>query len=232
MTAELMRQCGAIVEFKENVVSISKSDYKFDSIDVEYDWSAISFWYELAVIGQIPHLCIANVMQESIQGDKRVAKLFQSFGVESTFDKTGLHLRYSKPKEINCPRILDFKETPDLVQPFLAMTAVVGFTVVISGTHNLQFKETNRSQAMKSELSKFGAIIDVAHDSILMMQGIAKNFHSLVNIETYQDHRMAMALAPLAMISGEIEIQSPEVVAKSYPDYWKQLQTLGFKVLF
>ena len=232
MTAELMRQCGALVEFMDNVISISKSDYEFDSFEVEYDWSAASFWYELVVIGQIPHLHIANVKQESIQGDKRAIELFQPFGVESIFDETGLHLRYSKPKEINCRRILDFKETPDLVQPFLTMTAAVGFTIVISGTHNLQFKETNRALAMKNELSKFGIVIDVADDSILMMQGVGKDFHSRVIIKTYQDHRMAMAVAPMVLISGELEIENPEVVDKSYPDYWKQLQNLGFRVEF
>ncbi len=230
MTAELMHNCGANVGFKGDVISITKSDYYFDSMEVEYDWSAVSFWYELVVIAQLPYLHIANVKQISIQGDKRVIELFSSFGVASTFDETGLHLRYSKPKEINCPRILDFKETPDLVQPFLAMAAVIGFTIVISGTHNLQFKETNRAQAMKNELSKFGVLLDVSDDSILMMQGLKENFHTLVNIETYQDHRMAMALAPLALISGELDIENPEVVEKSYPDYWHQLQKLGFKL--
>jgi 3-phosphoshikimate 1-carboxyvinyltransferase len=228
MTAELMGQCGALVEFTDNVITISKSDYEFDSFEVEYDWSAASFWYELVVIGQVPLLHIANVKQESIQGDKRVLELFQLFGVESSFDETGLHLRYSKPKEFNCPRIVDFKETPDLVQPFLAMSAVIGFTIVISGTKNLQFKETNRAQAMKNELAKLGAFIDVADDSILMMEGVKHNLQTLINIETYQDHRMAMALAPLALVFGKLDIENPQVVEKSYPDFWEQLKKLGF----
>ena len=228
MTAALMRSCNTKVDFTGNTIKIPSANYSFENIEVEYDWSAAGFWYELVAIARLPHLLLSGVKPESIQGDSRVIELFKLFGVQSKFDNEGLHLSFTD-SEIECPRILDFKETPDLVQPFLAMIAAKNFNMVLSGTRNLQFKETDRLQAMKNELKKFGAEIDIADDSVLMLKGFNAELSQPISIKTYQDHRMAMALAPLSVF-GDLVIENAEVVVKSYPSYWNEMKKLGFEI--
>jgi len=229
MTVALMRSCNAKVDFTGNTIKILSAKYSFVNIEVEYDWSAAGFWYELVVIAKIPHLLLSGVKPKSIQGDSRVMELFKMFGVQSKFDNAGLHLSYSST-EIESARLLDFKETPDLVQPFLAMIAAKNFNMVLSGTRNLQFKETDRLQAMKNELKKFGAEIDIAEDSVLLLKGIDAELKESISIKTYQDHRMAMAFAPLAILR-DLELESPEVVEKSYPTFWKEWSKIGFTMV-
>ncbi len=230
MTASLMRTCGAQVNLNKNAISVAPKPYSDFRIEVEKDWSAAAFWYELVLIGEIEHLLLKDVKSESIQGDSYVSELFGHFGVESLFDEVGLHLKFNKPQTNSLPRIVDFSTTPDLVQPFVVALSAVNESYVLAGTSTLQHKETNRGIALKQELAKFGGFIDVAPDSILTVQGINRSSAPSFPIETYQDHRMAMCFAPLSMIYGTIEIENPEVVGKSYPNYWVQLQKLGFTV--
>ena len=227
MTASLMKRCNARIDFTGNRIIMPPSNYIFSPIEVEYDWSAAGFWYELVAISKTPHLLLSGLKPESIQGDSRVVKLFELFGVQSNFDSAGLHLSYSSTEK-KSPRLLDFKETPDLVQPFFAMIAAKNFPMVLTGTRNLQFKETDRLQAMKNELKKFGAEIDIATDSVLLLKGMGVGLNTSITIKTYNDHRMAMAFAPLALLAN-LEIENPEVVEKSYPNYWIEMEKLGFK---
>lgn len=229
MTASLMRSCGVEIIYDASQIQIPHGEYKFESIIVEKDWSAASFWYELVLLGELKHLLLEGVKKESIQGDVNVSELFANFGVQSRFDDLGLHLSYTTPFANNLPRIVDFKNTPDLIQPFVVSLAAKNEQYVITGSRNLTYKETDRAQALKMELAKFGAYIDVADDSILVLKGVADSITKL-EVETYQDHRMAMSFAPLAVIYGELEIVNPDVVQKSYPDYWNQLVRIGFTI--
>ena len=227
MTKTLMRNCGAEVSQNKNVLTVSSAAYRWEKMEVEYDWSAAAFWYEWVAIAKIPHVLLSGVKPESIQGDARVAKLFAPFGVESSFDSDGLHLRYRAPQQLDIPRIMDFSGTPDLVQPYLASIAAYNYPMVLAGTRNLQWKETDRLHAMKTELQKLGAIIDIAEDSVLLLKGINNHFPVPVSISTYDDHRMAMTFAPFVSICHELEILHPEVVQKSYPNYWLEVQKMG-----
>lgn len=228
MTAALMNSSNAKVIFTGNRIVIPKANYFFKSMEVEYDWSAAAFWYELVAISKMSHLLLVGVKPESIQGDSRVVELFGLFGVQSRFNEDGLQLSYSRT-EIESAGLLDFKETPDLVQPFLAMLAVQNFKMGLSGTRNLQFKETDRLLAMKNELKKFGAEIDITADSVLMLKGIYSKLSPIIQVKTYQDHRMAMAFAPLSVLTN-LEIEHPEVVEKSYPNYWAEMKKIGFVI--
>lgn len=231
MTAKLMSSCGAQINVTGNTIGVSTSTYYFEVHKVEKDWSAIAFWYSFVRIGKIDHLLLKNVPQQSIQGDAYVRELFMHLGVKSRFDAEGLHLAYDGEIETTLPRILDFSKTPDLAQPFVVTLAVINGQYVLSGTSTLQHKETNRGLALKTELAKMGGFIDVAPDSILVLKGVNETQSATVEIATYQDHRMAMAFAPLAMKYEEIKIQNTEVVKKSYPLFWDQLAKLGFTLV-
>ena len=230
MTQSLMESCGVDLVFNNQEISIPNGNYKFESLNVEKDWSAISFWYEMVLIGEIDHLLIEEVFLDSIQGDSYVLSLFKNFGVQSTFDDQGVHLSFIRPNRNDLPRIVDFKNTPDLIQPFVVSIAAINEQYVISGSKNLAYKETDRAAALKMELAKCGAFIDVAEDSILVLKGI-DNFKKVPEIKTHQDHRMAMAFAPLALLFENVEIENPDVVKKSYPTFWGELEKLGFTLL-
>ena len=225
MTRKLMEQCGAKLNGIVGNIEIKHTNYNFGTIEVEKDWSAIAFWYEVVLIGEIEHLLINKVVEDSIQGDAYVQELFKPFGIESKFDSEGLHLRYNTPVT-ELPTKIDLNSTPDLTQPFIVAMAAIGHEIEITGIQHLRHKETDRAEALKIELAKFGAELLVSNSSLTLKKGTTHN--SKIAIKTYQDHRMAMAFAPLALMYGEIEIENPEVVAKSYPDFWIQLEKLGF----
>jgi 3-phosphoshikimate 1-carboxyvinyltransferase len=226
MTKKLLRQSGAKLRSAELKIEIQNTNYDFGTIEVEKDWSAISFWYEIVLIQEIEHLLIRNVSENSIQGDAYVQELFKPFGIESKFDLEGLHLSYTSPAT-ELPTKIDLNSMPDLTQPFIVAMAAIGHEIEITGIQHLRHKETDRAEALKTELAKFGAELLVSNSSLTLKKGITQN--SQIAVKTYQDHRMAMAFAPLTLMYNGIEIENPEVVAKSYPDFWVQLEKLGFK---
>tara|TARA_R110002050_G_scaffold290260_3_gene443841 strand:- start:7690 stop:8907 length:1218 start_codon:yes stop_codon:yes gene_type:complete len=230
MTAQLMRQCGVSVNYDSDIITIPNSSYHFSLIKVEYDWSAVAFWYEMVVFGRLAHLYIQGLKLNSLQGDAKVVSLFETIGVKSEFDENGLHLSYVK-SDLNQNKTLDFKETPDLVQPFLATIGFLNAKKELTGTHTLQFKETDRLKAMKNELAKFGIQIKGDHNSVELVSGWDGVKRSCVNINTYQDHRMAMAFAAFSLCTDELEIENPDVVEKSYPNFWNELEKLGFTMV-
>ena len=226
MTKKLMQQCGAKMAISNGGVEIKNSDYDFGVIAVERDWSAISFWYEMVLIGEIAHVLISDVVENSIQGDAFVQDLFLPFGVHSRFDSEGLHLSYESPLA-DLPSKINLNSTPDLTQPFIVAMAAIGHEIEITGVQHLKHKETDRAEALKIELAKFGAELAVSDASLTLKKGTIHKPKTA--IKTYQDHRMAMAFTPLSLIYREIEIENPEVVTKSYPDFWTQCKKLGFE---
>lgn len=228
MTASLMALSGISVEWKNNEIVIPEVNYSKSSITVEKDWSSIAFWYELVAIGKLPYLLVKDVPQESIQGDAKVSELFLRIGVESQFDEKGLHLRFLESLIPTTKLEFDLTDTPDLSQPLIVAMAALGVEAKICGLSTLKNKETNRGEALRTELAKFGLLITLT-DDIIELPGTEMKI-SKEAIETYQDHRMAMAFASLAVKFGQIEIENPSVVEKSYPDYWLQFQHMGFLI--
>ena len=226
MTAELMKRSGVQVDIHDRKITILAGEYKLDTIQVEKDWSAIAFWYEWVAIGKVPQLTILDVQKESVQGDIAVMEIFEKLGVKSTFQKHGLQLNYIEPKSKAAFLSFDLIQTPDLAQPLVVTLAAFGQHAKVIGLSTLKNKETNRGQALKQELAKFGVTIKVTNNSIEIDEPTPLKSPK-TPIQTYDDHRMAMAFAPLVGNVGAFYMNDIEVVEKSYPDYWSQLRKVG-----
>jgi 3-phosphoshikimate 1-carboxyvinyltransferase len=223
-----MDKCGGKVIIKHNRIKILRHDYQFDTVSVEKDWSSIAFWYEMMAIQKQSGLRITGVEKESVQGDAQVMRIFEKLGVSSRFEKDGLHLSYALGKvSEDTPLEFDLVNTPDLAQPLIVTLAAMERTAKITGLSTLKNKETHRGKALKNELAKIGVEIKLDDDTIQLLGSPVLNLENKV-IETYQDHRMAMAFAPLACKLNCITIENPDVVTKSYPSYWEELRKIGF----
>ncbi len=208
MTLSLMEEFGVIHSWNNNTISIKHQKYIAQNYTVESDWSAASFWFEISALSDNCNIKLNGLTENSIQGDKKVMELFEELGVHSTFENGTLTL--TKNKILNFPNTLDLLETPDLYQPLKCTLFGLNKCSNFSGLTTLKNKETNRITAVENELLKL---------------------NSSKIIETYHDHRMAMSLAPLCLKHGELQINNIEVVSKSYPCFWEDLEKAGFKII-
>jgi len=226
MTLALLRRIGVATSFKENSIEVRPfSQLKTTThLVIESDWSSASYFYSLVALSEVgTSVQLEHYFEDSLQGDAVLQKIYKSFGVQTTFTTTGLLLQ-----KVSKPVISDFKydlsNAPDIAQTIAVTCLGLGLSCNLTGLHTLKIKETDRLEALRAELSKIGADILVTNDTLNLK---ASNlFYDNQSIETYNDHRMAMAFAPLAL-KGAIQIKDPDVVSKSYPDFWKDLQTLG-----
>jgi len=227
MTIELMKHFGVNVEIETDQYSIVKSTYTFKEFTVEPDWSSASYWYSIFVLSRAERLELLGYRDNSLQGDSALVKLMEPFGVKTTFNKNGALL--TKQKE-QLPTSINFINNPDLAQTFAVICAAKEHKCIFTGLHTLKIKETDRIMAIKNELQKFGAdfIEDGEQWTVIPPTGNWKE--NTVSINTYHDHRMAMAFAPLACVMPSIIIEAPEVVNKSYPSYWSDLALTGFNI--
>ncbi len=229
MTANLMRSCGVEVSIDGNQITIPSGKYQFTSLAIEKDWSAIAFWYEWVAINKTEHLLIKDVKSESIQGDREVAYIFEELGVQSYFDTDGLHLSFHPVQKKKQVLVFDLNDTPDLAQPLIVTLAAQQQKAEIKGLSTLKNKETDRGLALKQELSKFGVEMEV-HDDRITIAGNQELIKPSEAIKSYEDHRMAMAFAPLVAMVKELDIENPKVVEKSYPSYWEVFSRLGLDI--
>jgi 3-phosphoshikimate 1-carboxyvinyltransferase len=224
MTLALMNQFGVSSDWKDNIIKIAPQKYKPTSYKVESDWSAASYWYSIAALSADANIELPGYNQESLQGDSIIAKIMDKLGVSSTFTATGILLQKTKTvKSIE----QDFTHCPDLAQTIAVICAAKGIECTMTGLESLRIKETDRIAALQNELRKFGSdLVEVEPD--LKFRIKPSTFRVCgQTINTYKDHRMAMAFAPLALL-GDITIENPEVVEKSYPHFWEDLKTAGF----
>lgn len=227
MTLEIMQQAGVKGSFSGNKIRIEPSE-KLSSrtIHVESDWSSASYFYSLAAICPEVNLKLSNYRSSSLQGDSCLARIYKQFGVETTYlDKSIL---LSK-KSVQKPRKLteDLCNSPDIAQTIAVTCMALGVPCELSGLHTLKIKETDRLVALKTEMEKFGAKVEITHELLKLSPCDSLNENILV--ATYNDHRMAMAFAPLAL-KIPLYIEDAGVVSKSYPDFWEDLKQLGFSV--
>jgi 3-phosphoshikimate 1-carboxyvinyltransferase len=227
MTLKLMHEFGIEHEWNGNIISISHQLYKPKDITVEADWSAASYWYEMAALADEVDLTLTGLNINSIQGDSVIAEILKSFGLETEYKKN--KIRITK-KTIPLPEkfIFNVQSCPDLLQTLAVTCAALGVEAEFSGIKNLRIKETDRLQALQNELEKIGSEIKISNDQLSIFNSQLRIPDSI--LQTYNDHRMAMSLAPLALKLGEVEIDNPEVVKKSYPDFWSDLKKVGFEV--
>ncbi|NEN22426.1 3-phosphoshikimate 1-carboxyvinyltransferase [Cryomorpha ignava] len=222
MTVSLMRKAGAKIEQQESDIKISGA-YGSSDFVVEPDWSAASYFYLWAMALEKTTLSINGLPFESVQGDKVASDIFAHYGIISHF--TDGNMRIAKkllpdfPEEINCIGC------PDLAQTFAIAAVIAQKSVRLTGLQTLRHKETDRIEALKNELAKCGVFCKAGSD-FLEILSFEKPAGTPI-IKTYKDHRMAMAFAPLAAIFGEIQIENPGVVSKSFPGYWKEVEKMG-----
>lgn len=228
MTLALLNEIGVISSFKGNTIKVSPLSF-VDATDlvVESDWSSASYFYSVAALSEIgTELTLSAYKKNSLQGDSVLAEIYTDFGVETVFDENKIILK--KTGNSQKPTIAyDLANAPDTAQTIAVTCFGMGLGCHLTGLHTLKIKETDRLEALNTELTKLGASISVT-DKALTLQPSA-SIKSKVAIDTYNDHRMAMAFAPLALKTSII-INDAEVVSKSYPDYWKDLELLQFSV--
>ena len=226
MTLQLLRNIGISGDFEKNVISISAKETIHDNLMiVESDWSSASYFYSLVALSDDLQITLGSFSEESLQGDAALVQIYESLGVQTYSNISEKTISLSK-KDTQLPDslLLDLANTPDLAQTIAVSCFGLGIGCRLTGLHTLKIKETDRLSALKIELEKLGASVQIDENSL----NLEKSFHlnPEVSIETYQDHRMAMAFAPLALIT-ELTINNAEVVSKSYPNFWSDLKIAG-----
>ncbi len=226
MTQSIMDQLGFEIAFDGNQISIkSASSINTNHWKVESDWSSASYFYSIVALADRSEITLKSFFEESKQGDAALTKIYEKFGVKTTHSNGKIIL--SKITDFNPPNFmtLNLKNTPDLAQTIAVTCLGLNINCKLSGLHTLKIKETDRLTALKTEIEKLGGNVKISERSLELLN--TGKINQNVLIDTYNDHRMAMAFAPLGL-RVPININNPKVVSKSYPDFWDDLQKLGF----
>lgn len=230
MTLQLMKRAGINYTWKGNTIRVEKGNYRGGTMNVEPDWSAASYWYEIAALSNESDIFLHGLTDESLQGDSTLEKIYENLGVRTEFTREGARL----VKDTRVCRMLEFDFTlnPDLVQTLAVTSIMMGVPFHFTGTQSLRIKETDRILALHNEMKKFGIRVDFPESGEwISWDGKSRaKINKDIVIETYDDHRMAMAFAPVCIKTEEILISNPMVVTKSYPAYWEDLISSGFKI--
>ena len=229
MTQSIMDQLGFETAFDGNQISIkSASSININHWKIESDWSSASYFYSIVALADRSEISLKSFFEESKQGDAALTEIYEKFGVKTTHSNGKIIL--SKITDFNPPNFikLNLKNTPDLAQTIAVTCLGLNIDCKLSGLHTLKIKETDRLLALKNEIKKLGTELKIT-DNSLHLNNVA-SLNCDVHIATYNDHRMAMAFAPLAL-RAPLYIENAEVVSKSYPNFWGDLKSLGFKLL-
>jgi len=208
MTLKLMEEFGIFHTWQENIIEIKPQKYSAKDYNIEADWSAASFWYEIAALSSSCNITLNGLTENSIQGDRKVMELFENLGVQTKFKNRSLILTKKEEKDIS--KEINLINTPDLYQPLKCTLFAKNLTTKFLGLQTLKDKETNRIKAVEKELLKL---------------------NTTKKITTYRDHRMAMSIAPLCLKYDTLQINDVEVVDKSYPNFWNDLKKGGFIIM-
>lgn len=224
MTMGMMKEFGVNVDFTGNTINIKPQTYRPIRFTVESDWSAASYWYEILSIVGDGKILLNGLRKDSYQGDSKVAELFDQMGITTEYKQNGVLL---SPNKKNIHKLqYDFINEPDLAQTFAVTCCIKNIPFEFSGLQSLKIKETNRIAALVNELKKLGYVLHEPAEGMLAWNGEYCESLQKISIATYEDHRMAMAFAPVAL-TKKIEIEEPGVVSKSYPTFWEDMEKLG-----
>ena len=213
----------------ENSISVAPGGYRDTPFRVESDWSAASYWYQMtALAAGSPEVELLGLFANSAQGDSRGAELFARLGVQTEYTPQGVKLRKQGHPVVRLDE--DLVDIPDLAQTFVVTSCLLDVPFRFTGLQSLKIKETDRICALITELRKLGYVVHAEQDSILWWDGERCPADEQPSIDTYEDHRMAMAFAPACLVCPSIRINEPQVVSKSYPRYWDDLQAAGFGI--
>ena len=236
MTLNIMRRFGARAQWvSADSIGVEPTGYKAVPYYVESDWSAASYWYEMVALSADGDACmeLPGLFSESLQGDAAVRDMFSALGVETEFCVFGNGLegvRLRKRGTAVEKMVLDFTHQPDLAQTVVATCCGMGVPFDFCGLQSLKIKETDRIFALRRELGKLGFDIEEGEGGRLRWDGVRGSSLPGAVLDTYEDHRMAMCMAPLALRLGSLEMNDPKVVSKSYPSYWTHLENIGFNI--
>ena len=229
MTLALLNEIGVKTSFENNIIKVNSLQTPNSKLlTIESDWSSASYWYSIIALSEIgTQITLSSYKKNSLQGDAALVEIYKSFGVKTDFNDNQTITISKANTHHPSPITFNLNNSPDIAQTIAVTCFGLGIGCHLTGLHTLKIKETDRLEALKTELSKFGANISVTNDSLTLQpsEKIIEN----VSIATYQDHRMAMAFAPLAL-KVPITIQNAEVVSKSYPTFWEDLKNFGFQI--
>ncbi|GCD77541.1 3-phosphoshikimate 1-carboxyvinyltransferase [Thermaurantimonas aggregans] len=226
LTASTLWQVGLKVDVRLPEIHLYPSSPKKSVVRVEPDWSAASYWYLMALLSQRAEIYLPGLRIPSMQGDSVVRGYFDALGVETVFLGSGIRI-FKKTQSQNQSLQLDLRDTPDIAQTLAVALAAIGQSGTLTGLDTLPLKETDRLLALHNELTRCGARVESHTHSLTIRSSLHLKQNQLIH--TYGDHRMAMAFAPLALLSP-IVIQNPSVVSKSYPTFWQDLKKVGFSI--
>lgn len=237
LTLHVMHEFGCKIEWSSvDTISVKPQRYDDREYVVENDWSASSYWYEMLALSEDKEngIVLPGLRDASRQGDSVVRYLYSLLGVKTAF-KNGDHGQDTKVALTRHFSALtrmdyDFINQPDLAQTFVVTCCALGIPFHFTGLASLKIKETDRIEALKTEMRKLGYVLRDVNDCELEWDGARCEAEDNPSIDTYEDHRMAMSFAPLAITLGCIRINNPEVVSKSYPNYWDDLRKAGFEI--
>ena len=228
MTLAMLSQAGIKYTWNDNVILIPNQPYAPSEISVEPDWSAASYWYAIAALAEEAELFLPGLNAYSLQGDSKITEIMANFGITSQFKDGGVFLK-KEFKRVE-RKIFDFKECPDLAQTVIVVCAALGHDATFTGLETLKIKETDRVNALQVELAKIGVKL-IEKNQTYKLDCSGMDLSKSINISTYDDHRMAMAFAPLALVLTELEIEDHRVVEKSYPHFWNDLESIGYELV-
>ncbi|WP_417858277.1 3-phosphoshikimate 1-carboxyvinyltransferase [Xanthomarina gelatinilytica] len=229
MTLRLLEELGIETTFKDQTIKVKQQSVINNQIaTVESDWSSASYFYSIIALSKVgTKITLSSYKAHSLQGDAVLADIYLQFGVKTTFKTNRLVLQ--KVEKLNNLSLieLDLSNSPDIAQTITVTCFALGLECLLTGLHTLKIKETDRLLALKTEIEKLGGMVTITTNSLHLKA--SNNLKSQVAIATYNDHRMAMAFAPLALKTSLI-INDAEVVSKSYPGFWNDLKTIGFQI--
>ena len=229
MTIKMMQYFGADVEWDNNSIIVKHGEYKARDFVVEADWSAASYWYGIVALSDNAEITLYGLKEGSLQGDSAVIEIYKNFGVTTEFIDGGIRLNKTSDFQFSTSDLkFDFVNCPDIAQTVAVTAAALNVKTRLKGLKTLRIKETDRIAALQKELNQLGFSVGVVGDD-LIVNHIDRIKVANTPVKTYNDHRMAMAFAPLALLAP-IKIENPEVVKKSYPQFWENLKLVGFKI--
>ena len=229
MTLSLLTQLNIETEFKNNIITVKPLQEKMKpkTLTVESDWSSASYFYSIVALAKIGTvISISSYKKNSLQGDSALANIYKSFGVATTFKENTVLIKKTTTVDFKTTIDFDLANSPDIAQTISVTAFALGLESNLTGLHTLKIKETDRLEALKTEIEKLGGQVKITNESLHLSP--SKNIIENVVVSTYNDHRMAMAFAPLAL-KTPIEIEDYKVVSKSYPTFWDDLKQLGFQ---
>lgn len=230
MTLALMARYGVKAEWRENVIHVPAGEYTALEFTVEADWSAASYWWAMQAIVPQSRITLKGLELQSLQGDSRIAELMSQMGVTGNWCGRYLDLRSNGGVGCCCSTFADLSGTPDIAQTLVVMLCLMGRPFRITGLRTLRIKETDRLEALRTELRKLGYVVKVEGDDAISWHFETTAAEASPHICTYHDHRMAMAFAPAAIRFPGLIIDDAQVVSKSYPLFWEHLRQAGFKI--